>query len=91
MCYNCGCFNPKDDMGSPDNIIDKTLETLSTHWKKSLDQTKKDLFELLSRDDKSLTEEPYLNELFTKAAKSWGQSVEEAKKNIMNLLKTQIK
>lgn len=25
MCYNCGCGNPNDDMGSPDNITNQTF------------------------------------------------------------------
>ena len=52
MCYNCGCQNPQDNMGSPDNITEETFE---------------------------------------KAAKAWGQSVEEAKRNTLELLKKQIK
>lgn len=25
MCYNCGCGNPNDDMGNPDNITTETF------------------------------------------------------------------
>lgn len=25
MCYNCGCGNPNDDMGNPDNITNLTF------------------------------------------------------------------
>ncbi len=25
MCYNCGCGNPNDDMGNPDNITNVTF------------------------------------------------------------------
>lgn len=26
MCYNCGCGNPNDDMGHPDNITNTTFD-----------------------------------------------------------------
>ncbi len=25
MCWNCGCMNPDDDMGNPDNITTATI------------------------------------------------------------------
>ena len=44
MCYNCGCHNPQDDMGNPDNITEQTLTHLAEHWGKSLKEAKLILF-----------------------------------------------
>ena len=91
MCYNCGCFNPHDNMGHDENITDQTLEHLASHWGKSLEETKKVLFALLQNNDPRLNEDPEVKEMFEKAAKAWGQSVDEAKKNALALLQTQVK
>lgn len=89
MCYNCGCHNPHDDMGHPDNIIDeKQLKDLATHWDKSLADTKNELYKILSSDEP--IEDDFLNQIFDKAAKAWGQSVDEAKKNTYKELKNQL-
>ena len=79
MCYNCGCQNPQDDMGHPDNITEQTLAQLK--------DSKPELLKLLENDDKKLEEDPQIKEMFEKAASAWGQSVEEAKKNTYALLK----
>ncbi len=91
MCYNCGCQNPLDNMGSDDNITEKTLIHLSEHWNKSLGETKEELFNLLQSNDPKLEEDRDLQEMFTKAAKVFGQSVEEAKNETHKLLKRQLK
>ena len=90
MCYNCGCFNPDDDMGSADNITEKTLVHIGEHWGTSLIETKKTLLGLLETNDKKLDEDEHLKEMFEKAAREWGQSIEEAKKNTFELLRSQI-
>ena len=86
MCYNCGCFNPKDDMGHPDNITNSTLVHLSQHWNASLVETKK---RTLAMIENNKIDDPHVKEMFEKAARAWGQSVEEAKKNTLALLKSQ--
>ena len=91
MCYNCGCTIPDDNMGSNDNITESTLRHLSEHWGKKLIETKKELLNLLSTSDPRLESEEHLKSMFEKAASSWGQSVEEAKKNTASLLKDQLK
>lgn len=90
MCYNCGCQNPDDDMGHPDNITKSTLTHLSEHWGKSIKETKLELLKMLDKKDKLLEKEPHLKEMFEKAAKAWGQSVDEAKKNTHDLLKNEL-
>lgn len=90
MCYNCGCTIPDDNMGSDDNITEKTLHDLSHTWGKGIDETKRELLSVLTKDDPRLKEDP-LKSMFEKAASSWGQSVEEAKKNTASLLKSQFR
>jgi hypothetical protein len=90
MCYNCGCFNPEDDMGHPDNITDKTLTHLSEHWGKSLKETQKILLTLIEQNDSKLESDHHLKEMFERAAKAWGQSLDEAKKNTYKLLKSEL-
>lgn len=90
MCYNCGCAIPEDDMGHPDNITESTLQHLSEHWGKNLVETKKELLSLLSTNDPRLQIDHHLKEMFEKAAKAWGQSMEDAKKNTAGLLKSQV-
>lgn len=84
MCYNCGCHNPQDDMGSNDNITDSTFEGLASHWKKSPKETKSMVCKML--EDRKITD-PHLIAMFEKSAKAWGQSLEEAKNNTYRLLK----
>lgn len=91
MCYNCGCHNPHDDMGSPDNITEQTLIDLSTHLNKSLTDTKLYLIGLLETKNSELEKNNHLKEMFEKSSKAWGQSVDEAKKNTLDLLKSQVK
>lgn len=78
-------------MGNPKNITESTLTRLSQHWNKSLEDTKKELLNLLDTHDKRLEEDQHLKTMFSEAAKSWGQTLEEAKKNTRELLKSQIK
>ena len=84
MCYNCGCRNPDDDMGHPDNITEDSLQHLSEHWGKSLQETKLQVLKML---EENKIEDPHLVEMFEKAAKAWGQSTDEAKENTLSLLK----
>lgn len=88
MCYNCGCFNPHDDMGSKDNITEETFKHLAEHWKKPLVETKSIVYKMLQENR---IDEPDLIEMFEKAAKAWGQPVEEAKKQTQQLLKSELK
>jgi hypothetical protein len=71
-------------MGSPDNITEETLKRLAQG--KDLNQFKKDLLSQLQANNL----DPKLETEFVKAAKAWGQSVEEAKKNTALLLKEQL-
>ncbi len=90
MCYNCGCQNPEDNMGDPNNITENTLAHLSEHWGKSLPDTKKELLNLLQTNDPKLEQDPHLKEMFDKATHAWGQSLNEAKTNVMTLLQKEV-
>lgn len=91
MCYNCGCQNPEDNMGDANNITEDTLKHLSEHWGKSLQDSKLILLQMLETQDKALDEDEHLKEIFGKAAKAWGQGLDQAKKNTLELLKKEIK
>lgn len=90
MCYNCGCQNPEDDMGDPNNITEDTLKHLAEHEGKSIDETKISLLDMLETNNKALDEDEHLKHMFEVAGKAWGQSIDEAKKNTMTLLKKQL-
>jgi len=87
MCYNCGCFNPADDMGNPDNLTEAVLTDMAAKQKMNLHVFKTKLLNNLNSNQL----DPEMEAEFAKAAKAWGQSVEEAKKNAQDLLKTEVK
>lgn len=96
MCYNCGCRNPDDDMGNGDNITNDTFHHLSEHWKTSDKETKEKVLKMLEDDKQSLRPDglkitdDHLVEMFEKAAKAWGQSVDDAKKKTKNMLEDEL-
>lgn len=49
MCYNCGCGNPNDDMGNPQNITVKTFDAAASAEKQSREEAMKNTLELLKR------------------------------------------
>ncbi len=90
MCYNCGCQNADDDMGHSDNITNSTIKHLSEHWDKSFDETRLTLLHALENQDQKVLDEVHIKEMFVKAAKAWGQSVDQAKENTKFLLKKEL-
>lgn len=86
MCYNCGCFNPQDDMGNEKNITEITLEKLSEKWGKNIDEVKKTI--LTAIKENKINENADLKTMFEDASKAWGQSVEEAIDNTKDLLES---
>lgn len=89
MCYNCGCDIPDDDMGHPDNIINKTLDSVAEGMGLEPGSFRHKLTHDLEAqmEDSTMELEPAVNEMFNKASQAWGQPVEEAKKNTLALLK----
>lgn len=87
MCYNCGCAIPDDDMGHPENITEKTLERIALKKNETKETVKKRLAEELRAG--SVGGDSDIKEMFNKASQAWGQPVEEAKKNTLNLLAQQ--
>lgn len=92
MCYNCGCGNPYDDMGNPDNIIEETLKTQSNKTGESLQDLKLKLYQTLDQqmNGQKVEMSPEIVEMFERAAKAESQTVEEAKKNTLDLLKNEV-
>lgn len=92
MCYNCGCGNPHDDMGDIDNITAQTLFEFAEAKKIKIEEVKKYVFTKLEDEiqKKKTISDKDLDDLFIKAAKAWGQSVHEAKKETYNLLKQEL-
>jgi len=85
MCYNCGCQIPDDDMGHKDNITNKTLEDTAQQLGKSLHDLQHEVFDYIEKKESNNKE---FEDMFEKAAAAWGQSVDEAKKNTRELLKS---
>lgn len=85
MCFNCGCRMPEDDMGHPDNITTGTLRVLAKKRKVKLAELMHDLAHYLEKPPLHLDSE--YEDMFKKAAKAWGQSVKEGKRQTYNLLK----
>lgn len=47
MCYNCGCGNPNDDMGNPDNITNDTFAKAAEAENQSPKKVKEETLKLL--------------------------------------------
>ena len=50
MCYNCGCGNPNDDMGNPDNITNETFAKAAKAEKQDVTKAKLETLDLLQRE-----------------------------------------
>jgi hypothetical protein len=82
MCFNCGCGNPNDDMGSSDNITNETFKKLADAEGKSVEDVKKSVLAALQSNTASVE----VKQMLEKAANAWGQSYDEAKKETMHML-----
>lgn len=81
---------PQDDMGHPDNITDHTFATLGEALNKSEGEVKELVYSYLIGQKVTADEEKEINIMFDKSSKAWGQSIDEAKKNTLDLLKDQL-
>lgn len=56
MCYNCGCHRPTDDMGRGKvteggaSLTEDDLKKMAEKWGMSLEETKKNILELLQKE-----------------------------------------
>ncbi len=50
MCYNCGCGNPNDDMGNPDNITTTTFQKAASAENQDLVAAKTETYKLLKQE-----------------------------------------
>lgn len=59
MCYNCGCGIPNDDMGKGQlskgggSFIEDDIKEMAGKWGMTIEETKKNIFELLKKELKS--------------------------------------
>lgn len=90
MCYNCGCRIPEDDMGDPDNITSDMLKKLAKALKLKGDGREAIYNYLVEQTKNPEHQTPEIEEMFKKAAKAWGQSIKDAKKQTYNLLKSEL-
>lgn len=90
MCYNCGCHIADDDMGHPDNVTSDMMKKLSKQLGEKGDGRELiyNYLETQLADPKAKNQ--IIEEMFTKAAKAWGQSVKDAKKQTYNMLKNEM-
>lgn len=49
MCYNCGCMDAKDQMGSPDNITDETFEKAATASDQTVEEAMQNVYDMLKQ------------------------------------------
>lgn len=89
MCYNCGCEIPDDDMGHPDNIINKTLDNVAQEMGMEPGSFRTKLTHDLEaqKEDPTMNLDPAVDEMFLKASNAWGQKIEDAKAQTLALLK----
>lgn len=92
MCYNCGCHIPDDDMGHPDNITTDTFKSLGKKIGKKEPETRQLVFNYLESqyNDPESVKDSDMEEMFTKASKAWGQSIEQAKRQTFNMLRSEV-
>ena len=50
MCYNCGCGNPNDDMGNPDNITNATFDKSAKASNQDPKQAREESYKILKRE-----------------------------------------
>ena len=83
---------PDDDMGHPDNITNSTFEALGKKVGKNFHDTQHLVYDYLEaqNNDPEAPKNADVEEMFTKASKAWGQSMREAKKQVFNMLKSEM-
>lgn len=88
MCYNCGCALPDDDMGHQDNITNKTFENLAKEMNSTCESVKNEMKSWLEKElVGDHTKNLYFEKVFNRASQAWGQSIEDAKKETLKLLR----
>lgn len=49
MCYNCGCMDSDDQMGSPDNITDEIFEKAAKASDQTVEEAMSNVFDMLKQ------------------------------------------
>lgn len=50
MCYNCGCGNPNDDMGHPENITNETFVKAAKAENQDSQKAREETYKLLKQE-----------------------------------------
>jgi hypothetical protein len=92
MCYNCDCGDPKDTMGNDDNITDQiTFTQLAAKWGVTFDQVRQIVYnDLIGQPPADPTQVSDIATMYDKAAKAWGQTIEEGRGYTLKLLKREM-
>jgi hypothetical protein len=78
-------------MGHPDNITTDTFKSLGKKVGKKEPETRQWVFDYLESqmNDPESPKDSLIEEMFTKASKAWGQSIEQSKKQTFSMLKSE--
>lgn len=90
MCYNCGCHIPDDDMGDPDNITSDMMKKVSKQLGVKGDGRKLIYDYLKTQQTDTEAKNELIEEMFKKAAKAWGQTIKEAKRQTLQMLTSEL-
>lgn len=92
MCYNCDCGDPEDTMGNDDNITNHiTFQGLSTKWGKTFDEVRMIIYnDLIGQPPLDPVMISDIAVMYDKAAKAWGQTIEEGRMYTLKLLKREL-
>lgn len=79
-------------MGHPDNITTGTFKSLGKKVGKKEPEVRQWVFDYLEAqyNDSEASKDSQIEEMFVKASKAWGQSIEQAKKQTFNMLKSEM-
>jgi S-adenosylmethionine/arginine decarboxylase-like enzyme len=79
-------------MGHPDNVTTLTFKQLGKKYKKTEPQARQWVYEYLNgqSQDEKFSKNEDIEEMFKKAAKAWGQTVKDAKRQTFNMLKSEL-
>jgi hypothetical protein len=75
-------------MGDPENITTQSIEAMAKSYNVPSISLKEGIFQYLNTPN--FPNNPVLEEMFSKAATAWGQDVQEAKKNTLEMLRQEL-
>lgn len=98
MCYNCGCGLPHDDMGQGHaevdadgkSITEETFAKLAEKWSMDKHALQEQVLSWLTGKGEDTEKQHYMEHLYQHAADSQGMTVDQAKEEVVKLLKKQL-